>query len=338
MHPIMLDVAGYELSAEDKEILAHPLVGGVILFARNYHDPAQLKALTSDMRKSAKKPIVIASDHEGGRVQRFRDGFYQLPAMYQLNQTASPQSAARSAGIIAAYECLLHGVDLALSPVLDINGRSQVIGDRAFGHDVETILDQASAFIGGLHEVGMASTGKHFPGHGSVLADTHVAQAIDERSLAEIEASDLAIFKRLQKAQLLDAIMPAHVIYPNVDDKPAGFSEFWLEQVLRNDMQFSGVIFSDDLGMQAAHMAGGMPERVQFALQAGCDMALVCNDRLGAIAVLDTLKHDKQTQESYSSRPQSLIKAPSLILDQGIYNKAKSELTKLLSPLSEFGG
>ncbi|WP_418026024.1 beta-N-acetylhexosaminidase [Opacimonas sp. LMIT016] len=337
MHPIMLDVAGYELSAEDKEILAHPLTGGVILFARNYHEPKQLSALTQAMRKAAGKPLLIATDHEGGRVQRFREGFFGLPAMNKLAFTAQPQEAARCAGQIIAYECFAHGVDLALAPVLDINGISQVIGDRAFGSSVDDIIEQAKAFIAGLKDIGMAATGKHFPGHGSVVADSHIDQAIDSRAYALIEQQDMQIFANIINSIGLDSVMPAHVIYPAVDEQPAGFSRIWLQDILRNKLGFNGVIFSDDLGMHAAQVAGDMAQRVMTALHAGCDMALVCNDRQGVIQALDNVPYDTDSLQQYSSQPQDLIHSVHTQLErhQYQYENAKHNLTKLLLPLSE---
>jgi beta-N-acetylhexosaminidase len=335
MHPIMLDVAGYELTAEDKEILAHPLTGGVILFARNYHDPQQLGALTQAMRDAAGKPLLIATDHEGGRVQRFRDGFYPLPAMAQLAYTSHPQDAAQYAGEIIAFECFAHGVDLALAPVLDINGVSQVIMDRAFARSVDGVIEQAQAFIKGMKTIGMASTGKHFPGHGSVEADSHIAQPIDVRAFSDIEKQDMHIFSNIIERVGLDSIMPAHVVYPEVDQYPAGFSRVWLQDILRTKLGFKGVIFSDDLGMQAAQVAGDMAQRVLTALEAGCDMALVCNDRQGAIQALDNVPYDAHTSQDYSDKPQYLIRSVYARLDvhQTRYENAKRALSKLLLPV-----
>jgi beta-N-acetylhexosaminidase len=303
----MLDIDGCELTAEDREILSHPLTGGVILFSRNYYDPQQLQALTHAMRQAANKPLLIATDHEGGRVQRCREGFFALPAMGQLQQLPEPLARAYEAGVIAAYECRHSGIDLALSPVLDCNGISDVIGDRAFASQPADIVPLATHFMQGQDAMGMASTGKHFPGHGSVQADSHVAQAVDRRDLDSILAHDGQVFSALIKTGLLASIMPAHVIYPQVDSEPAGFSAIWLQRILRQRMGFDGVIFSDDLGMHAASLAGSMVERVQAALHAGCDMALVCNDRDAAISVLDGLGYSQQAQQRYSNKPQTLI-------------------------------
>ncbi len=336
MHPIMLDIDGCELTAEDREILSHPLTGGVILFTRNYFDPEQLHALTQAMREAANKPLLIATDHEGGRVQRCREGFFALPAMGELQHLSEPLARAHEAGVIAAFECRRSGVDLALSPVLDCNGVSDVIGDRAFAQDPSDIVPLATHFMQGQQAMGMSSTGKHFPGHGCVQADSHIAQAIDERSLDEILAHDGQVFSQLISTGLLASIMPAHVIYPQVDSAPAGFSLIWLQEILRQQLGFEGVIFSDDLGMHAATVAGNMLERVHAALHAGCDMALVCNDRAGAISVLDGLGHSQQAQQRYSTKPQLLINRQALIDAQHYqYTQACISLERHLHRVSE---
>lgn len=293
----MLDVEGMELSMEDKDILDHPLVGGVILFTRNYYDPKQLSALTQAIRETARNTLLIAVDHEGGRVQRFRQGFTKLPAMGELlilsnNDVAAAEKLAEACGVIMAFELLQHSIDLSFAPVLDLCGVSEVIGDRSFSADADQVVTLASALMRGMKSLGMATTGKHFPGHGSVQADSHIAMPVDARSFDQIKSTDLDVFKRINQTGLLDAVMPAHVIYSQIDDQPAGFSKRWIQSILRQQMQFSGVVFSDDLSMQAATVAGDACDRAVAALSAGCDMALVCNDRSSAVNVLDNLTGD----------------------------------------------
>ena len=280
--PVMLDVAGLELSAAESALLRHPLVGGVILFARNYRSPQQLCALTAAIRALRRPELLIAVDHEGGRVQRFQDGFSRLPPMRQLGSAwdrdrAAACAAARDIAYVLASELLACGVDFSFTPVLDVDfGESGVIGDRAFHADPGAIAQLAAALIAGLREAGMASVGKHFPGHGYVRADSHLAVPVDERSYAEIEAADLLPYRELI-GKGLSAVMPAHVIYPQIDAHPAGFSSKWLRQILRGQLAFDGMIFSDDLSMEGASVAGGVVQRAQAALAAGCDMVLLCN-------------------------------------------------------------
>ena len=294
MGPLMLDCAAYELSAQEREMLEHPLVGGVILFTRNYYDKAQLKALIRAIRQAARQPLLIAVDHEGGRVQRFRTGFTELPAMGAIlpavnYDMAKASELANACGQILACELRELDIDMSFGPVLDIDGCSTVIGDRALADNAEAVIALASAIIEGMQTQGMPVTGKHFPGHGSVVADSHIALPVDERTFSEIEHTDMVVFKQL--INKLDAVMPAHVIYEQVDPQPAGFSEFWLQSVLRQQMQFDGVVFSDDLSMHGASVAGGYSQRAQQALQAGCNMVLACNNTAGAIDILDTLPH-----------------------------------------------
>lgn len=285
---LMLDIAGTTLTQEDIELLSAAQVGGVILFARNIESPQQVRALTDHMRQ-VRPDLLIAVDQEGGRVQRLKNGFTLLPAMgrfgdlYQTDPTQA-LSLAEDCGWLMATEVLAVGIDFSFAPVLDINAISDVIGDRAFAHNTQDIIPLARAFLTGMKRAGMASTGKHFPGHGSVKADSHVAAAVDSRSFAEIEQQDMQSFVQLQDQ--LDALMPAHVIYDQVDPHPAGFSEFWIQTVLRQQLNFDGVLFSDDLSMQAACVAGGADARIQAALTAGCDMGLVCNDRASACIAL----------------------------------------------------
>lgn len=285
--PLMIDLAGPVLSAEERERLAHPRVGGVILFARNYVEPAQLRALCAEIHALRSPPLLIAIDHEGGRVQRCREGFARLPAMRRLGErwehdAAAACAAAQAIGYLLAAELRACGVDLSLAPVLDLDhGRSQVIGDRAFHRDPHAVIALASALIDGMRQAGMACCGKHFPGHGWVEADSHVAIPVDPRRLDEM-ADDLLPYRRLA----LDAVMPAHVIYPHVDERPAGFSERWLT-LLRREFGHQGVIFSDDLSMEGAQVAGDILGRAEAAWSAGCDMLLVCNRPAWIATLLD---------------------------------------------------
>lgn len=280
--PVMLDVLGTKLTAEDEARLAHPLVGGVILFARNYESPRQLAELTASIHALRTPALLIAVDHEGGRVQRFREGFSRLPPMRELGRVwdHNPKRArhlAQQAGYVMASELRAHGVDFSFTPVLDIDyGTSTVIGDRAFHSDTQAIGELAHSLMVGLRQAGMAAVGKHFPGHGFVHADSHIDIPVDERSYTDIELQDLIPFRHMINSGM-PAVMPAHVIYPRVDDKPAGFSEVWLKKVLRAELGFEGCIFSDDLSMEGATVAGGIVQRAEAALNAGCDMALVCN-------------------------------------------------------------
>ncbi|MBX9849826.1 MAG: beta-N-acetylhexosaminidase [Rhodocyclaceae bacterium] len=273
----MIDIAGTALTELDRERLSHPLVGGIILFTRNYKSREQLTALCTEIHALRTPRLLIAVDHEGGRVQRFREGFTRLPAMRRLGElyVAHAESAletARAVGYVLASELRECGVDFSFTPVLDLDyGQSSVIGDRSFGRDPLVVAELANALIEGLHAAGMKSCGKHFPGHGHVAADSHVAIPVDERSWAELQ-EDMEAFRRGK----VDAVMPAHVIYPEVDHRPAGFSPVWLK-ILREQLGFGGVIFSDDLSMEGASVAGGIIERATAAWTAGCDMLLVCN-------------------------------------------------------------
>lgn len=288
---LMLDIAGTELTQEDIELLQAPQVGGMILFSRNIQSPEQVRALTDHMRH-IRPDILIAVDQEGGRVQRLKQGFTLLPAMGRLGELylTEPERAvelAEQCGWLMATEVLAVGIDFSFAPVLDINAISDVIGDRSFANNPHDITVLAAAFMRGMKQAGMATTGKHFPGHGSVKADSHVAAAIDSRHYDEIYRTDMQTF--IQLMPQLDALMPAHVIYDQVDPHPAGFSPFWIQEVLRKQLGFDGVLFSDDLTMQAACVAGGADARLKAALDAGCDMGLVCNDRAAACLALDAI-------------------------------------------------
>ena len=294
---IMLDVEGKQLNEADRRRLCHPLTGGVILFARNYESPRQLEELTCEIHRLRRPPLLIAVDHEGGRVQRFREGFTRLPAMRALGAVwdehpLRARHLARDAGYVLAAELRAHGIDLSFTPVLDLDfGNSAVIGDRAFHSQPEAVIELAGALIEGLALAGMAACGKHFPGHGFIAADSHTDVPVDTRSLAQIEAADLIPFRELI-AHGLSSIMPAHVIYPAVDDRPAGFSKIWLSQILRTQMKFRGVIFSDDLSMEGARVAGDIVARADAAIDAGCDMVLVCNRPDAADELLSRLQRE----------------------------------------------
>lgn len=282
--PVMLDVQGLELSAEDRELLQHPVVGGVILFGRNVESPAQVRALTDAMRAAAKAPLLIAVDQEGGRVRRLRDGFSHLPALREIKT----MQKASEMGWLMASEVRAVGIDISFAPVLDLDfGVSSVIGDRSLGRDVAEVVTLARAYIAGMREAGMLATGKHFPGHGFVAADSHTAIPLDQRSFAEIERDCLNVFTQLSDD--LAAVMAAHVIYPQIDSIPAGFSARWLQGILRQRINFKGCVFSDDLSMHGASVAGDALARARAAQDAGCDMLLVCNDRASAIQVVDGL-------------------------------------------------
>ena len=292
--PVMLDIVGLTVTDDDARRIAHPLTGGVILFARNYQDRAQLSALTEHIR-GLRDDIIIAVDHEGGRVQRFRgDGFTALPPMRRLGElwdadVLRATQLATSIGYVIACELRASGVDLSFTPVLDLDyGVSKAIGDRALHRDPRVVTLLAKSLNHGLALAGMANCGKHFPGHGYVEADSHLAIPVDTRTLEQILGEDAQPYSWLGLS--LSAVMPAHVIYPAVDSRPAGFSKIWLQKILRRQLGFEGLIFSDDLSMEGARFAGDMVQAAQAALEAGCDMVLVCNQPAQADAVLAGLK------------------------------------------------
>ncbi len=293
--PVMVALTGLELLPEERDLLRHPLVGGVTLFGRNYHSPEQVIELTQKIHKLRSPPLIIAVDQEGGRVQRFREGFTRLPPANFFGEAydRNPQSAltlTENIGWLMALEVLSVGVDISFAPVLDLNmGISSVIGDRAFHCQPEAVADLTGAFMRGMHRAGMAATGKHFPGHGGIAADSHLALCVDERDCETIFGEDLAPYRQLIPKGL-DAVMVAHVLYPNADTQLAGFSTFWLHQVLRGDLKFEGVIFSDDLEMEGANPIGGVCERAQAAVNAGCDIVLVCHKFDAMCSVIDNLK------------------------------------------------
>ena len=279
--PLMIDVEGTRLAEVERDRLSHEAVGGVILFSRNYQSPAQLRTLIQSIR-SVRPGLLIAVDQEGGRVQRFQSGLTRLPPMRAIGRLYDRDAdkalaMARGAGWLMAAELRDMDVDFSFAPVLDLDyGASAVIGDRSFHSDPSAVSALAGAWIDGMHEAGMAAVGKHFPGHGAVQADSHVEVPEDQRALETILATDAVPFREL--ADRVDAIMPAHVVYSSVDAAPAGFSPFWLRDILARELGFRGVVVSDDLTMEGASVVGGPRERVDAALRAGCDLLLVCNN------------------------------------------------------------
>lgn len=296
----MTSIEGTELTAEDRDVLRHPLIGGVIYFARNFVDKAQLAALSADIKSLRNPPLVIAVDQEGGRVQRFREGFTEIPPMRSLGDlwtTHAPSARARAfeLGFTIGHELGEVGVDFSFAPVLDLDyGESTVIGHRAFHRDPIAVSALATALMQGLRAEGMAAVGKHFPGHGFVKGDTHWERPTDDRSYDQVEAADLIPFRELVAAGL-DGVMAAHLIFPGIDAQLAGFSTFWLQNVLRNKLHFRGVIFTDDLGMVAAHAVGDLTARAEAAVTGGADIVLPCNDRPGLIELLDRWKPAPET-------------------------------------------
>ena len=291
----MTGIAGTELDEVERDVLRHPGVGGVILFSRNYRGHGQLRRLCDSIHAVKEPPLLIAVDHEGGRVQRFREGFTALPAaaQYGMLHDRNPeigQRVARTGGWVTAVELRAGGVDFSFAPVLDL-GRSvsTAIGDRAFHHDPDVVTVLARAFLAGMRDAGMGGVGKHFPGHGSVAADSHHALPVDGRSYDDIRLSDLVPFERLCASDLA-GVMPAHVVFECLDARPAGFSGRWIEDILRGELGFRGIVFSDDLDMAAATTGGDHLDRALAALDAGCDMVLVCNDWSGAVEVVEGLK------------------------------------------------
>ncbi|MGH8740698.1 MAG: beta-N-acetylhexosaminidase [Burkholderiales bacterium] len=292
--PAVIDVAGSVLTDTDRERLRHPAAGGVILFARNFESCEQLSALTTEIERLREPQLPVCVDHEGGRVQRFRVGFSAIPPMRELGRQwdrdrTAARAAARAIAYIVGAELAAHGVDFSFAPVLDLDyGASSVIGDRALHFDPSAVGALGACIVQGFADAGMGAVGKHFPGHGYAEADSHVAVPRDQRKLAEIQKKDLLPFRLAIEAGLA-AVMPAHVIYTQVDPEPAGYSRYWLQEVLRGKLGFEGLIFSDDLSMEGASTAGGVAERARAALDAGCDMVLLCNDPAGQDVLLQSL-------------------------------------------------
>ncbi|RKZ87143.1 MAG: beta-N-acetylhexosaminidase [Gammaproteobacteria bacterium] len=293
--PLMIDVLGLELSEQEREILQHPLVGGVILFSRNYESPQQVAALTESIRALRDPHLIISVDHEGGRVQRFRKGFTRLPpvgalGMHYMQHPQQTLQRAEISGWLMAAELRTIGVDFSFAPVLDLDyGVSEIIGDRSFHRDPEAVTDIARAYIHGMRRAWMPAVGKHFPGHGAVEVDSHLGLPVDTRHFEDMWQADMLPFRQLCQKELA-GIMPAHIVYEQSDDLPAGFSPFWIKEILRDRLGFQGAVLSDDLSMEGAVVMGDSLARAEAALSAGCDMVLVCNNPDSVIQVIDGLK------------------------------------------------
>jgi len=336
--PLMIDIEGLALDAADRELLRHPLVGGVILFARNYADPGQLAALTRDIHALREPHLLIAVDQEGGRVQRFRDGFVELPPLSMLGEAydRDPDGALdliADCAWLMASELRAVGVDFSFAPVLDLRTpHSRVIGDRAFHAEPRVVARLAQAYVGSLRRAGMAAVGKHFPGHGVVAADSHVELPVDERDLLDIEQSDMLPFRALVNAGI-EGMMMAHVRYPHVDDIAAGYSRRWIGDILRGDMHFEGVVFSDDLSMAGAEHGGSFAERANSALAAGCDVLLVCNHRDAVVEILASLGREARYPQTQARlmRMHARGSAPSLaeLQDEPRWQRVAARLREL---------
>ncbi|RKF19536.1 beta-N-acetylhexosaminidase [Alginatibacterium sediminis] len=333
MSYLMMDPVSCELSHQEKEMLAHPSIGGVILFSRNYEDREQLIALTKSIRQACPRPILISVDHEGGRVQRFRHQFTPIPAMGHLEKAAqgfnmsSAELAMRAAWVMAS-ELRACGVDISFAPVLDLDEESEFIKERAFSSSPDEVIRLARAFCRGQRYAGMATTGKHFPGHGNVSGDSHVDIPRDNREPSTILDHDLRPFKTLIEEQWLDAIMPGHVIYSQFDEQPAGFSEYWLQQQLRQKLGFKGVIFSDDLSMHGASFAGGYLERALHARAAGCDLLLACNDQDATVTLLDGLPQQQSNAAQRMLSKTAALSWPELLANPN-YQQWQHELREI---------
>ena len=309
MGPLLIDVQGTLLTNDDVELLQNPLVAGIILFSRNFDSPKQLTELIKHIRIVTPERLLISVDHEGGRVQRFKQGFTLIPPAQSfalLNNLDQAKSLAFDAGWLLAMELIAYDIDLSYAPVLDLGHDCLAIGSRSFHSDINIAYQVASSLIDGMHSAGMKTTGKHFPGHGHVIADSHKETPVDHRSKALIE-SDMQIFTKLIAEKKLDAIMPAHVIYPEFDDQPASGSAFWLKNVLRKQLHFDGVIFSDDLSMEGASVLGDHAQRAKAALNAGCDLLLACNNRNGTLAILDALNCLNKKQSLLKDKAKQLL-------------------------------
>ena len=293
--PLMVDIEGKALTDEDREVLAHPLVGGVILFTRNFETIEQLDGLLAEIHALRKPRLLVAVDHEGGRVQRFREGFTTLPPARAYGKAFDKEAKrgvelAELGGWLMAAECLGLGIDISFAPVLDLDfGVSSIIGDRAFHESIDGVSRLATAWMHGMRRAGMAATGKHFPGHGGVAPDSHLELPEDPRALVDLRQLDMLPFRRLIENNLA-AVMMAHVVYPQVDALPASFSSRWIRDELRAGMNFKGAVFCDDLSMEGAAGIGDYAERARVAMDAGCDMLPVCNNRAGVVQILERLQ------------------------------------------------
>ncbi len=336
--PIIFDLLGTELSAEEREMLQHPLTGGVIFFKHNYESPEQIKELCRTIRQATHKPLLLTVDHEGGRVQRFREGFTRLPSMDEIGKfyDRSPEEAvqlAKNCGWLMAAELLEVGIDLSFAPVLDIDhGVSTVIGDRAFHRQSDVVILLTQAFTQGMQEAGMASVGKHFPGHGSVHIDSHLDLPVDQRTFEEVAKEDLVPFSRLI-ASGIQGVMAAHILYPAIDERAVGFSPHWIKTVLREQLKFSGTVFSDDLCMEGAKIAGGFPDRVQAALEAGCDFASISHLRESVVKTLDGLSQQRfQVAKDKLERMQgNFTRIPTALKQSKIWHEKHHFLTHNLT-------
>jgi len=330
---VVVDVLGPVLTDEDRSRIRHPAAGAVILFARNYENPEQLAQLTADIEREREPALPVCVDHEGGRVQRFKDGFTVIPPMRTLGKLwdrdrQAGRDAAMSIGYVIASELGAHGVDFSFTPVLDLDyGGSSVIGDRALHFDPTAVGALGACLVRGLAQGGVAAVAKHFPGHGYATADSHVAVPRDERAFKEIARKDIVPYKAVIDAGLA-AVMPAHVIYSQVDEQPAGYSKHWLQEVLRGKLGFQGIVFSDDLSMEGAAVAGGPPERARAAIGAGCDMVLLCNNPKGLDELLESLK---EMTLSKPERLERMKKQGGRDLRKSVaYREALGELQKLV--------
>ena len=320
--PVVVDIAGLTLSDEDKTLLTNPWVGGIILFTRNYQSLEQLAQLIAEIR-ALRPELVVCVDQEGGRVQRFKAGFTRLPPMQDIGRIYAEDQArglalAHAVGLVMAAELRACGVDLSFAPVLDLDDEHcAVIANRSFSTDPDIMSLLAEALIDGMHAVHMPATGKHFPGHGAVRGDSHLETPYDARALDEILALDVSPYKYLCQRGKLDAVMPAHVVYSQVDSQPAGFSKFWIDDVLKARLGFEGVIFSDDLTMEGAGVIADMGERARAALEAGCTALLVCNQRPAQLAVIAALEASGWTMSSNMQR----LKTPFIQFDRAQLNE-----------------
>ena len=330
---LMIDIEGPFLSQEDIELIGSPHVGGLILFERNFLDRNQITDLCFEI-KSKKPEIIIAVDQEGGRVQRFKKGFSQIPPMQRLGDLVSYDKHAgldlcKNAGWLIASELIASGIDLSFSPVLDLDqDLSSIIGDRAFSDQIDIVIECARAFIFGMNEAGMACVGKHFPGHGSISEDSHLEKPIDRRALNEIENKDLIPFKEL--INNLDGIMTAHILFPDVDERITTFSKIWIKQILREQMKFEGMIFSDDLSMEGTNEFKSFYDKTKNAIISGCEMVLICNNREGA---KDALKYFEENNIEASEKTFSMLMANDVSWKDLEKNKIRSKVSNELKKL-----